>query len=85
MLINYIKRFTNRRADKGFFEITKRTLGSMDRMQNCSHQDKWVFFPHLFYFLPEKGTNLPRLSKTNRWSFQFGVRESTAGKRAEFQ
>lgn len=49
MLINYIKRFTNRRADKGFFEITKHTLGSMDRMQNCSHQDKWVFF--LIYFI----------------------------------
>lgn len=86
MLINYIQRFTNRRADKGFFEITKQLLGSTDRMQNCSRPDKCFFSPYyLFYFLQEKETNLACLSKTNRWSFQFGVRESTAGKRAEFQ
>lgn len=87
MLINYIQRFTNRVADKCLFEITKRPLGSIDRMRNCSHILLNIFAKQISVFLytREKGTNLQSLSQTNRWSFQFKIHPSTGKKREEFR
>lgn len=87
MVINYIQRFTNRVADKCLFEITKRPLGSIDRMRNCSHILLNIFAKEIsgFFYTREKGTNLQSLSQTNRWSFQFKIHPSTGKKRAEFQ
>lgn len=86
MVINYIKRFTNRVADKCRFEITKRPLGSIDRMRNCSHVLFNIFAKEIsgfFFYTREKGTNLQSLSQTNRWSFQFKIHPSTGKKCAE--
>lgn len=87
MVINYIKRFTNRVADECLFEITKRPLGSIDRMRNCSHILLNIFAEEISvsFYTREKGTNLQSLSQTNRWSFQFKIHPSTGKKRAEFQ